>query len=76
MLSASGRQGPALLLGLRSPSSPRVAGALVLAPLAARVGRGPLLGWSPVLLPATLAGYAAAPSRCWGAAALFPVGLV
>jgi MFS family permease len=53
-----------------------VAGALLLAPLAARIGRGPLLGWSLVLLPAALTVYAAAPSRWWGIAALFVVGLV
>jgi MFS family permease len=53
-----------------------VAGALLLAPLAARIGRGRLLGWSLVLLPATLTAYAAAPSRWWGIAALFVVGLV
>jgi MFS family permease len=53
-----------------------VAGALLLAPLAARVGRGPLLGWSLALLPVALTAYAAAPSRWWGVAALFVVGLV
>jgi MFS family permease len=53
-----------------------VAGALLLAPLAARIGRGPLLGWSLALLPVALTAYAAAPSRWWGIAALFVVGLV
>jgi MFS family permease len=53
-----------------------VAGALLMAPVAARIGRGPLLGWSLVLLPAVLIGYAAAPGLWWGAAALFAVGLV
>ena len=53
-----------------------VAGALLLAPLAARIGRGPLLGWSLALLPVALACYAVAPSRWWGIAALFGVGLV
>jgi MFS family permease len=53
-----------------------VAGALLLAPLAARIGRGPLLGWSLALLPVALIGYAMAPSRWWGVAALFIVGLV
>lgn len=53
-----------------------VAGALLLAPLAARIGRGPLLGWSLALLPVALTAYAAAPSRWFGIAALFVVGLV
>jgi MFS family permease len=53
-----------------------VAGALLLAPLATRIGRGPLLGWSLALLPVALLAYAAAPSRWWGIAALFLVGLV
>jgi MFS family permease len=53
-----------------------VAGALLLAPLAARIGRGRLLGWSLALLPVALAWYAAAPSRWWGIVALFVVGLV
>jgi MFS family permease len=53
-----------------------VAGALLLAPLAARIGRGRLLGWSLALLPAALAWYGVAPSRWWGVVALFVVGLV
>ncbi len=53
-----------------------VAGALCLAPLAIRVGRGRVLGWSLALLPATLVAYSAAPARWWGAAALFAVGMV
>jgi MFS family permease len=53
-----------------------VAGALLLAPLAARIGRGPLLGWSLVLLPGALILYAVSPARWWGVAALFAVGLV
>jgi MFS family permease len=53
-----------------------VAGALLVAPLAARIGRGRLLGWSLALLPVALAWYGAAPSRWWGIAALFVVGLV
>jgi len=53
-----------------------VAGALLLAPLAARIGRGPLLGWSLALLPIALTGYAVAPSRWWGIAGLFIVGMV
>ncbi|MGH3302764.1 MAG: MFS transporter [Streptosporangiaceae bacterium] len=53
-----------------------VAGALLMAPLAARIGRGRLLGWSLALLPVALTWYAVAPSRWWGIAALFLVGLV
>lgn len=53
-----------------------VAGALLMAPLAARIGRGPLLGWSLALLPLALTFYALAPTRWWGVATLFLVGLV
>jgi MFS family permease len=53
-----------------------VAGALLMAPLAARIGRGPLLGWSLGLLPVALTLYAVAPTRWWGVATLFLVGLV
>jgi MFS family permease len=53
-----------------------VAGALLLAPLAARIGRGRLLGWSLALLPVALASYGVAPSRWWAIVALFAVGLV
>jgi MFS family permease len=53
-----------------------VAGALLLAPLAARIGRGRQLGWSLALLPVMLGWYAAAPSRWWAIIALFGVGLV
>jgi MFS family permease len=53
-----------------------VAGALLLAPLATRLGRGRLLGWSLALLPVALTWYAVAPSRWWGLIALFGVGLV
>jgi MFS family permease len=53
-----------------------VAGALAMAPLAARIGRGPLLGWSLALLPVTLICYAIAPSLSWGFAAMFAVGLM
>ncbi len=52
-----------------------VVGALLMAPLAARLGRGPLLGWSLGLLPAALTFYAVAPARWWGVATLFLVGL-
>jgi predicted MFS family arabinose efflux permease len=53
-----------------------VAGALCLAPLAARVGRGRLLAGNLALLPVVLIGYAAAQNRWQGAALLFAVGLV
>jgi MFS family permease len=53
-----------------------VVGALLMAPLAARIGRGPLLGWSLGLLPVALTLYAVAPTRWWGVVTLFLVGLV
>jgi MFS family permease len=53
-----------------------VAGALALAPLAARYGRGRVLTRSLALLPAVLALYGLAPSLAWAASALFVVGLV
>jgi MFS family permease len=53
-----------------------VVGAFCLPPLAERIGRGPALAWSLVLLPLALAGYGAAGSLWWAAAALFLVGLV
>jgi MFS family permease len=53
-----------------------VAGALCLAPLAFRLGRGRVLAASLVLLPAVLVGYAAAQTRWVGAVTLFLVGLV
>jgi MFS family permease len=53
-----------------------VAGALLMAPIAARIGRGRLLGWSLGLLPVTLLVYAAAQTLWWGLAGLFAVGLV
>lgn len=53
-----------------------VAGALLMAPLAARIGRGRLLSWSLALLPAALLVYAAAPALWWGVAGLFLVGLI
>jgi MFS family permease len=52
-----------------------VAGALLMAPLAARVGRARLVRWSLALLPVTLLVYAASPVLWWGVAALFAVGL-
>ncbi len=53
-----------------------VAGALLMAPLAARIGRGRLLGWSLGLLPVALTCYALSPTRWWGVVTLFLVGLV
>jgi MFS family permease len=53
-----------------------VVGALSLAPLAIWLGRGRVLGWSLILLPAALIGYGASESVWWGAFALFAVGLV
>ena len=53
-----------------------VTGALCLAPLAARLGRGRVLGWSLALLPVLLAAYGASRTRWQGAATLFAVGLV
>jgi MFS family permease len=53
-----------------------VAGALCLAPLAARLGRGRLLAGNLVLLPVVLIAYGAAQNRWQGAALLFTVGLV
>jgi len=53
-----------------------VAGALLLAPLALRIGRGRALAWSLALLPPALVGYGAAPSLWLAVVALFVVGLV
>jgi MFS family permease len=53
-----------------------VAGALCLAPLAGRLGRGRLLAGNLVLLPVVLIAYGAAQTRWQGAALLFAVGLV
>jgi MFS family permease len=53
-----------------------VAGALLLAGLAARYGRGRVLAGSLILLPAALIGYGSAQGLWWGAIGLFAVGLV
>jgi MFS family permease len=53
-----------------------VAGALCLAPLAGRLGRGRLLGWNLAVLPVVLIAYGTAQTPWQGAAALFVVGLV
>ncbi len=53
-----------------------VAGALCLAPLASRLGRGRLLAWNLALLPVTLMAYSTSQTPWLGAAAIFAVGLV
>jgi MFS family permease len=53
-----------------------VTGALLMAPLAARIGRGRVLGWSVALLPLALIGYAVSPALWWGVAGLFAVGMI
>jgi MFS family permease len=53
-----------------------VAGALCLAPLAYRLGRGRVLAWSLALLPVVLVGYGSARRPWQGAVAIFAVGLV
>ena len=53
-----------------------VVGALLIAPLAARFGRGRVLAGSLILLPVTLAGYATSRSPWWGAVTLLAVGLI
>jgi MFS family permease len=53
-----------------------VAGALCLAPLAARFGRGRVLAGSLTLLPVALACYAASATPWVGAVTLFAVGLI
>jgi len=53
-----------------------VAGALCLAPLAAHLGRGRLLGWSLALLPLALAAYSTSQAPWQGAVTLFVVGLI
>ena len=53
-----------------------IAGALILPPLAARIGRGRSLGWSLGLLPVVLVGYGVARSLWLAVLALFVVGLI
>ncbi len=53
-----------------------VVGALCLAPLASRVGRGRLLAWSLAALPVVLVAYSSARRPWQGAVAIFVVGLV
>jgi MFS family permease len=59
-----------------APGVGAVAGALALAPLVARMGRGRMLAWSLVLLPVALVAYSTSQTPWWGVAALFAVGLV
>jgi MFS family permease len=53
-----------------------VVGALLLAPLAALLGRGRLLAWNLAVLPLVLIAYGASPTRWTAAVLLFLVGLV
>jgi MFS family permease len=53
-----------------------VVGALLIAPVAERAGRGPLLLWALYLLPIALIGYDLAPALLVAVAVLFVVGLV
>jgi len=53
-----------------------IAGALILPPLAARIGRSRALAWSLGLLPAALISYGAARSLWLAVLALFLVGLI
>jgi MFS family permease len=53
-----------------------IAGAIILPPLAARIGRARALAWSLGLLPAALVGYGAARSLWIAVLALFLVGLI
>ena len=53
-----------------------VVGALCLAPLAYRVGRGRLLAWCLAVLPVVLVAYSSARRPWQGAVAIFVVGLV
>jgi MFS family permease len=53
-----------------------VAGAMCLAGLAARFGRGRVLAWSLAAFPVALVIYGSAQSLWWAAAGLFAVGLV
>jgi predicted MFS family arabinose efflux permease len=53
-----------------------VLGALCLAPLAGRLGRGRLLAWNLAVLPVALAAYGSAQNRWQGVILLFVVGLV
>jgi MFS family permease len=77
-LSNSGARGIASATGLLTTAQGlgAVAGALAMAPLAARLGRGRLLIGSLALLPPALVAYGFAPSLAFALPALFAVGLV
>jgi len=77
-LTDDGARGVAQTTGLLTTAQGvgAVAGALALAPLASRLGRGRVLGWSLGLLPVTLIAYSTSQTPWWGAATLFAVGLV
>jgi MFS family permease len=53
-----------------------IAGALILPPLAVRIGRAQALAWSLALLPVALVGYGAARSLWLAVLALFVVGMI
>ena len=67
-------QGTALLTTAQGTGA--VAGVLCLAPLAAYLGRGRVLGWSLALLPPALVAYSASRAPWQGAVTLFVVGLI
>ncbi|MGA3218391.1 MAG: MFS transporter [Acidimicrobiales bacterium] len=77
-LTHDGARGIASATGLLTTAQGigAVAGALALAPLAARFGRGRTLTTSLAVLPLVLALYGFAPSLAWAVPALFLVGLV
>jgi MFS family permease len=77
-LTHSGARGIASATGLLTTSQGlgAVAGALVIAPLATRFGRGRILMVSLVALPPVLAIYGFAPSLAIALPALFAVGLI
>jgi MFS family permease len=71
-------RGPRLSGGLLTTAQGigAVAGAMCLAGLAARFGRGRVLAWSLAAFPVALVIYGTAQSLWWAAAGLFAVGLV
>jgi MFS family permease len=77
-LTHDGARGIASATGLLTTAqgAGAVAGALAIAPLAARFGRGRMLTTSLAVLPPVLVLYGFAPSLAWAVPALFLVGLV
>lgn len=77
-LTSGGPKAVAQVTGLLTTAqgAGAVLGALLLAPLAARFGRGRVLRWSLTLLPLALIGYSTSRTPWWGAGTLFVVGLV